>query len=54
MVDGIQMDNKNPAMYGLEGYTITEEQFKELKEAFDLFDVDGSATIDKKELRKVL
>ena len=38
-------------MEGLDGYNITEEQFKELKEAFDLFDLDGSATIDKKELK---
>ena len=30
---------------------ITEEQKQEIKEAFDLFDTDGSGTIDAKELK---
>ena len=29
---------------------LTEEQKQEIKEAFDLFDTDGSETIDSKEL----
>ena len=31
---------------------LTEEQKQEIKEAFDLFDTDGSGTIDAKELIK--
>ena len=30
---------------------LTEEQRQEIKEAFDLFDTDGSGTIDAKELK---
>merc|ERR1712004_547248 len=30
---------------------LTEEQKQEIKEAFDLFDTDGSGTIDQKELK---
>ena len=30
---------------------LTEEQKQEIKEAFDLFDTDGSGTIDAKELK---
>lgn len=30
---------------------MTEEQKQEIKEAFDLFDADGSGTIDAKELK---
>lgn len=30
---------------------LTEEQKQEIREAFDLFDVDGSGTIDAKELK---
>lgn len=30
---------------------LTEEQKQEIKEAFDLFDADGSGTIDAKELK---
>lgn len=30
---------------------LTEEQKQEIKEAFDLFDTDGSGTIDVKELK---
>ena len=30
---------------------ITEEQKQEIREAFDLFDTDGSGTIDVKELK---
>ena len=31
--------------------TLTDEQKQEIREAFDLFDTDGSGTIDAKELR---
>merc|ERR1712137_1053583 len=31
---------------------LTEEQKQEIREAFDLFDTDGSGTIDAKELKK--
>ena len=30
---------------------LTEEQKQEIREAFDLFDTDGSGTIDSKELK---
>lgn len=30
---------------------LTEEQKQEIKEAFDLFDADGSGSIDAKELK---
>lgn len=30
---------------------LTEEQRQEIREAFDLFDTDGSGTIDAKELK---
>ena len=30
---------------------LTEEQRQEIREAFDLFDTDGSGTIDQKELK---
>ena len=33
---------------------LTEEQRQEIKEAFDLFDTDGSGTIDPKELRAAM
>lgn len=33
---------------------ITEEQKQEIREAFDLFDTDGSGTIDVKELKVTL
>lgn len=32
---------------------LTEEQKQEIKEAFDLFDTDGTGTIDAKELKVV-
>lgn len=32
-------------------YELTEEQKQEIREAFDLFDADGSGTIDAKELK---
>jgi centrin-1 len=31
--------------------TVTEEQKQEIREAFDLFDADGSGSIDAKELK---
>jgi centrin-1 len=33
------------------GQTLTEEQKQEIREAFDLFDTDGSGAIDAKELK---
>ncbi len=33
---------------------LTEEQKQEIREAFDLFDADGSGTIDAKELKVAL
>ena len=33
---------------------LTEEQKQEIKEAFDLFDTDGSGNIDPKELRAAM
>ena len=35
-------------------FSLSEEQKQELKEAFDLFDGDGSGTIDAKELKVAL
>ena len=32
---------------------LSEEQKQEIKEAFDLFDTDGSGSIDAKELKEV-
>ena len=32
-------------------HDLTEEQKQEIREAFDLFDADGSGTIDAKELK---
>ncbi len=33
---------------------LTEDEIEEIKEAFDLFDIDGSGTIDPKELRAAM
>ena len=33
---------------------LTEDEVEEIKEAFDLFDTDGSGTIDPKELRATM
>ena len=49
-----QKEKSFPGLEGLEEFNITEDQFKEFKDAFDLFDIDGSGTIDKKELRAVM
>lgn len=35
-------------------YGLTEEQFNMIHEAFNLFDTDGSGTIDAKELRSAM
>eukprot|EP00300_Choanocystis_sp_HF-7_P041435 c8163_g1_i1.p1 GENE.c8163_g1_i1~~c8163_g1_i1.p1 ORF type:complete len:197 (-),score=32.07 c8163_g1_i1:74-589(-) len=40
--------NFNPKRYERPG--LTEDEIEEIKEAFDLFDTDGSGTIDPKEL----
>ena len=39
------------AMWGKMQKELTEEQKQEIKEAFDLFDTDGSGSIDAKELK---
>jgi centrin-1 len=33
---------------------LTEDEIEEIKEAFDLFDSDGSGTIDPKELKSAM
>lgn len=33
---------------------LTEDEIEEIKEAFDLFDTDGSGSIDPKELRAAM
>ena len=33
---------------------LTEDEVEEIKEAFDLFDTDGSGTIDPKELKAAM
>ena len=38
------------AVYAAPKVELTEEQTQEIREAFDLFDADGSGTIDAKEL----
>lgn len=44
-ITGVRRDKTNrPA-------GLTEEQKQEIREAFDLFDTDGSGTIDAKELK---
>lgn len=41
-----------PARYERPG--LTEDEIEEIKEAFDLFDTDGSGTIDPKELKAAM
>ena len=36
------------------GTVLTEDEVEEIKEAFDLFDTDGSGSIDPKELRAAM
>lgn len=49
------MSSKARAGRGTSGkskkFELTEEQKQEIREAFDLFDTDGSGTIDAKELK---
>lgn len=42
----------NPKEYERPG--LTEDEIEEIKEAFDLFDADGSGTIDPKELKDAM
>ena len=37
--------------YPLNQYNLTEEQMQEIREAFELFDVDGSGYVDTRELK---
>ena len=41
----------SPATHPAPKSELTEEQKQEIREAFDLFDADGSGTIDAKELK---
>ena len=40
-----------PDMLDFRQYNITEDQMQEIREAFDLFDVDGSGHVDVRELK---
>ncbi|CAG9333088.1 unnamed protein product [Blepharisma stoltei] len=42
----------NPKQYERPG--LTEDEIEEIKEAFDLFDTDGSGTIDPRELKSAM
>lgn len=42
----------NPKLYERPG--LTEDEIEEIKEAFDLFDTDGSGTIDPRELKSAM
>jgi len=42
----------NPKQYERPG--LTEDEIEEIKEAFDLFDTDGSGTIDPRELKTAM
>ena len=42
----------NPKKYERPG--LTEDEIEEIKEAFDLFDTDGSGQIDPKELKAAM
>ncbi len=42
----------NPKKYERPG--LTEDEIEEIKEAFDLFDTDGSGAIDPKELKAAM
>ncbi len=46
-----------PAKASLKKYErpgLTEDEIEEIKEAFDLFDTDGTGTIDPKELKSAM
>ncbi|CAG9325913.1 unnamed protein product [Blepharisma stoltei] len=45
---------KSPAKKAPETTNLTEDEIKEIKEAFDLFDSDNSGTIDPKEINAAL
>ena len=45
---------KAAAKKGFSNIILSDEQKQELKEAFDLFDSDGSGSIDAKELKVAL
>lgn len=50
------MRSKSPggARRGVERRGLTEDEIEEIREAFNLFDTDGSGTIDPKELRAAM
>ena len=41
-------------LYRFERPGLTEDEIEEIKEAFDLFDTDGTGTIDPKELKAAM
>ena len=45
------VDTKDPLPHLGPKLELTEEQKQDIREAFDLFDTDGSGTIDAKELK---
>lgn len=47
----LQASTKKTAAAKAKKFELTEEQKQEIREAFDLFDTDGSGTIDAKELK---
>lgn len=47
-------DKKNLTYSRYERPGLTEDEIEEIKEAFDLFDTDGSGTIDPKELKAAM
>ena len=49
--------SRSKLIYDLHRYErpgLTEDEIEEIKEAFDLFDTDGSGTIDPKELKAAM
>ena len=49
-----KQDNKQKKKSGQYKQEMSENQKKEIKKAFDLFDTSGSGTIEKKELKVAL
>ena len=52
--DGSGAGKKKSKVRGTHRQELNEEQKAEIKEAFDLFDTDGSGSIDPKELRAAM
>jgi Ca2+-binding EF-hand superfamily protein len=45
---------KSTKSVGKGGADLTEEEIEEIREAFNLFDIDGSGAIDPKELKNAM